>query len=475
MSKTAKNIKQFRTEKELSQEALAEKISVSRQTVSSWETGRTQPDIEMLELLSKELDVGIEELIYGKKNRVGFEPDKKPDKKIITIVLTVLGTLFTSVGLVMVFAAFWEDLSSFKNVFAFLPLAVGFGLSVFVLMKRSGSALWREGASVAWVVGIAATNALLNSINSADLGFALLLFIDTFLILPVMLIMRSAFPSAAFFVGIAASTVLMTEEASTKGTVAVMISCAVLFAAGFVFTLKNRFGDRRDALMFWVRLLASGFELSVLFGIFAGRTVFSNQIQFGFRAAYLFFLVLYCIGPRFSQRGVVQFGAAPLSVFAMVMTPLQFEYYYARRSQIAVLYVILIAFAVIALAFRFGELKKDKLKIGIAVSVLAVFIADLIMSIDKTPEAARFIVFAFIALLVSVLFIIKGINRNELVTVNFGTVSAAVVVTVFLIFAEIEPYVIGLAVASSGIILLVVNRRMLKKVKAAEKEAEENA
>lgn len=39
MAKVAKNIKKFRTENKLTQDALAEKINVTRQTVSSWENG----------------------------------------------------------------------------------------------------------------------------------------------------------------------------------------------------------------------------------------------------------------------------------------------------------------------------------------------------------------------------------------------------------------------------------------------------
>lgn len=39
MAKVSNNIKKFRTESKLTQDALAEKINVTRQTVSSWETG----------------------------------------------------------------------------------------------------------------------------------------------------------------------------------------------------------------------------------------------------------------------------------------------------------------------------------------------------------------------------------------------------------------------------------------------------
>ena len=62
-----KNIKKIRTELNMTQEELAEKISVTRQAISNWETEKTQPDIETLERISEVLGVTIEELIYGKQ------------------------------------------------------------------------------------------------------------------------------------------------------------------------------------------------------------------------------------------------------------------------------------------------------------------------------------------------------------------------------------------------------------------------
>ena len=56
-------ILKLRTQKGLSQEALAEKVFVTRQAVSRWETGETQPNTETLKLLSKEFDVSINTLL----------------------------------------------------------------------------------------------------------------------------------------------------------------------------------------------------------------------------------------------------------------------------------------------------------------------------------------------------------------------------------------------------------------------------
>ena len=53
----------LRTERGLSQDALAEKLHVTRQAISRWETGETTPNTETLKLLSAFFDVSINTLL----------------------------------------------------------------------------------------------------------------------------------------------------------------------------------------------------------------------------------------------------------------------------------------------------------------------------------------------------------------------------------------------------------------------------
>ena len=65
MNAVGKNLKQLRQREKLTQDALAERLHVTRQAVSSWETGKTQPDIETLTALAGALGADVRELIYG--------------------------------------------------------------------------------------------------------------------------------------------------------------------------------------------------------------------------------------------------------------------------------------------------------------------------------------------------------------------------------------------------------------------------
>ena len=61
----SKTIKRLRTEKGWSQETLAEKAYVSRQTISNWENEKNFPDVHSLLILSDLFGVSLDELIKG--------------------------------------------------------------------------------------------------------------------------------------------------------------------------------------------------------------------------------------------------------------------------------------------------------------------------------------------------------------------------------------------------------------------------
>lgn len=58
-------IKKHRSDMGIYQEELAEKVYVSRQTISNWETGKNYPDIHSLLLLSTLFNVSLDQLIKG--------------------------------------------------------------------------------------------------------------------------------------------------------------------------------------------------------------------------------------------------------------------------------------------------------------------------------------------------------------------------------------------------------------------------
>ena len=63
-------LKNLREKNKLTQDQLAERVLVTRQAVSRWETGETQPNTETLKLLSKEFNVSINTLLGSPRQLV---------------------------------------------------------------------------------------------------------------------------------------------------------------------------------------------------------------------------------------------------------------------------------------------------------------------------------------------------------------------------------------------------------------------
>ena len=68
--KTQDILKKLREKSSLTQEELAERIQVTRQAVSRWETGETQPNTDTLKLLSQVFDVSINTLLGSPRQLV---------------------------------------------------------------------------------------------------------------------------------------------------------------------------------------------------------------------------------------------------------------------------------------------------------------------------------------------------------------------------------------------------------------------
>jgi len=71
----SKQIKKYRVEAKMSQEELADKIFVSRQTISNWENDKNYPDIKSLVLMSEVFHVSLDNLIKGDLGRMKKEID----------------------------------------------------------------------------------------------------------------------------------------------------------------------------------------------------------------------------------------------------------------------------------------------------------------------------------------------------------------------------------------------------------------
>ncbi len=93
-----KQIKRLRTEQGISQETLAEKVYVSRQTVSNWENDKNYPDINSLLRMSEIFHVSLDILIKGDVEKMK-EKISLGDRKAFEKESNIFAALFAAVVL----------------------------------------------------------------------------------------------------------------------------------------------------------------------------------------------------------------------------------------------------------------------------------------------------------------------------------------------------------------------------------------
>lgn len=91
MSDFARNVKHRRAERGMSQEQLAEKLGVTRQTVSNWERSVSFPELPTLELIARALDTDPASLIYPERKAV---PELSGGLYMLAAVLLYIVLLF---------------------------------------------------------------------------------------------------------------------------------------------------------------------------------------------------------------------------------------------------------------------------------------------------------------------------------------------------------------------------------------------
>ena len=123
-----KQIKTHRQEAHLSQEELANRVYVSRQTISNWENDKSYPDVNSLVLLSEIFQISLDNLIKGDIEVMKVEIQKEEIEKmnrygkIYTIML-----IATAVSAVPLFMCL--------GIWAFIPWGIIWAISMYFAFK----------------------------------------------------------------------------------------------------------------------------------------------------------------------------------------------------------------------------------------------------------------------------------------------------------------------------------------------------
>ena len=123
-----KQIKKYRQEKQLSQEELANRIYVTRQTISNWENDKSYPDVNSLLLLSQIFQISLDKLIKG-----DIDTMKEVIKKEEVTKLNCYGTIYTVLLIITVIST--VPLFMWIGRWAFIPWGMMLVITLYFAVR----------------------------------------------------------------------------------------------------------------------------------------------------------------------------------------------------------------------------------------------------------------------------------------------------------------------------------------------------
>ncbi|HCS24438.1 MAG TPA: XRE family transcriptional regulator [Acholeplasmatales bacterium] len=136
ISSIGTRIKELRKIKNISQEELANELSVSRQTISKWESDIVSPDINNIEMLSNFFEVSTDYIINGKENKTS--PKQNNVWIILCFIIGIIAIIGTSISMI-INKGKNSPLSTINFSYEFVLMIIGslmVFLAVFYFFKR---------------------------------------------------------------------------------------------------------------------------------------------------------------------------------------------------------------------------------------------------------------------------------------------------------------------------------------------------
>lgn len=125
-------LQDLRKKQNLSQEQLAEKIGVARQTISKWELGESAPDLEQSKKLSQIFNVSLDELTNNNIKNILIEKANNTEKLTISII-NILKIILLCIIIIVVILI---STIYFKDYFDVSPVDVSYAMDCTIKDKE---------------------------------------------------------------------------------------------------------------------------------------------------------------------------------------------------------------------------------------------------------------------------------------------------------------------------------------------------
>jgi hypothetical protein len=403
------------------------------------------------------------------------QPPEEP-RRTGFILSAILGSLLVGAGIILLVAHNWDFLSRpIRCAIAFAPLVVSQALAIFVLLRRSESAPWRESAAILNVAAIGTAIALVSQTYQIQGDFARFILVWMLLAIPVVYLLRTSAGLAAYFIG------TMVWVLSSKTGVFFGVRPNNLWVWPLIFLGLPAFVElvRRNRNGYGMLLASASLALATIFAL--TRTDQIGAHSFWTCSFAAFWSVLYLVGVSFFKdwRRTHAHPFVPVAWIYILSLTIFLSFKDSWRTnqwQTAVDSVprhypdalavgIQIAWVLAALLLGACTFWKEfRTRVNLAPAALApvVLVAWGIAKRTKNPLLPSLLLNLF-GLVLGLFTLIRGVRAGRIYEANLGMLIIAALAVARFFDSDFEFVVRGIAFIAIGLGFLVTNLIVFKR------------
>jgi len=423
----------------------------------------------ILKALPELIEAGI--LSKDKASEISQYYHQKSGRSVsrLIIIFGILGAILVGMGIILIIAHNWDELSrSTKTFFAFLPLVIGQLICVYVILKKLKSIAWREGATAFLYFAIGASISLVSQIYNIPGDLSSFMLTWMVLSLPVVYLMKSSITSMLVIIGI---TYFACQTSYWSGPNKTSYEYWLVLAAllpHYYILYKNKPNSNFLILINWLLPLS----IVICLGTLADK---AEELMF--IAYFSLFGLLYIIGnsPAFIDKPIrnnsyLMMGSVGTIImllmlsfdwFWMDMQNEKFEFFSSQEFYIA---MIVMLSALVTLGFRIKQYSLNSTQL--MDYVFGIFVIIFIIGVNNS--LIPIILINLLILIIGLLVVKKGADRDHLGILNYGLLIITALVICRFFDTNISFVIRGLLFVGVGVGFFAANYMIIKKRKAHE-------
>jgi len=384
----------------------------------------------------------------------------------LQVILAVLGSLLVGLGILLILAHNWDGLSKvIKSVLAFTPLVIAQAMTVFVLLKKKNSKMWREGVGVFIFLAVAISISLVSQIYHINGEFSSFMLTWMILVLPMIYILDSSMVSLLYIIGITVyvANVKVFKYDSFANSLVYVPLIIFVFPHYYNLLTKSKYSNF-TYFHNWI------IPLSLLFSV---PMMVKGESEFIPLLFLSVLTIIYFVGKSkyLAYDNLIKNAYSIIGVLGMLifMYVVSFDNYWSSLVNKDIFkeinYNLFLSAVVFIIAFStsmkliFGKYKFDPIDWGYILFIILFFIFILI---EFNPFFAVLLINIYI-LFVGIFYIKKGESHNDLISLNLGLLTIAILILVRFFDYDISFLIRGLLFILIGVGFFVANYLMIKK------------